>query len=59
MELSEEDKQHLKEDTVACLRDEKEIQRIVLFGSFVHSASLHAWILPFFKIPMRPIFLSL
>lgn len=41
MELSEEDKQHLKEDIVDCLRDEKEIQRIVLFGSFVHSASPH------------------
>jgi len=41
MELSEEDKQHLKEVIVDCLRDEKEIQRIVLFGSFVHSASPH------------------
>jgi len=41
MELTNEDKQHLKEDIVDCFREEKEIQRIVLFGSFVHSASPH------------------
>lgn len=41
MVLSVEDKQHLKEEIVACLRGEKEIQRIVLFGSFVHDDSPH------------------
>ncbi len=41
MVLSVEDKQQLKEEIVDCLREEKEIQRIVLFGSFVHGDSPH------------------
>lgn len=41
MGLSVEDKQHLREEIVDCLREEQEIQRIVLFGSFIKSDNPH------------------
>jgi predicted nucleotidyltransferase len=37
--LTPEERDALKQQVVACLRNEPEVQRIVLFGSFVASAS--------------------
>ena len=37
MHLTTEEKDAIKRDVVASLKDEPEIRRIVIFGSFVHS----------------------
>ena len=37
MTLTYEDKQKLKQELVRCLKDEKEILKIVVFGSFIES----------------------
>jgi predicted nucleotidyltransferase len=39
MVLDVQQKQSLKEELVACLSEDKEIKRIVIFGSFVDSSS--------------------
>jgi len=39
--FSEEQKQSLKERLVGCLKGEKEIRRIVVFGSFLSSLDPH------------------
>ena len=39
MTLTAEERDALKQQVVACLRDEPEVRRIVLFGSFVASPS--------------------
>ncbi|HSC70081.1 MAG TPA: nucleotidyltransferase domain-containing protein [Candidatus Methylomirabilis sp.] len=39
MRLTPEERTELKQQVVACLRNEPEVRRIVLFGSFVGSAS--------------------
>ncbi len=39
MTLTAEERDALKRQVVACLRNEPEVRRIVLFGSFVGSAS--------------------
>lgn len=37
MRLTDEEKRQLKDELVGCLRDEPEVQRIVVFGSFLTS----------------------
>ncbi|MGA2093652.1 MAG: nucleotidyltransferase domain-containing protein, partial [Sedimentisphaerales bacterium] len=39
--ISENEKQNLKRELVGCLRTEKEIRRIVIFGSFLNSSDPH------------------
>lgn len=41
MPLSGAEREALKQQVVACLRNEPEIRRIVLFGSFVRSLAPH------------------
>lgn len=41
MTLTAAERDGLKQQVVACLRNEPEVRRIVLFGSFVASASPH------------------
>ena len=41
MTLSDSDKSAIKSEIVECLVSEEEVTRIVVFGSFVHSASPH------------------
>jgi predicted nucleotidyltransferase len=39
--ISENEKQELKRELVGCLKTEKEIRRIVIFGSFLNSPDPH------------------
>ena len=39
--ISEDEKQNLKLELAACLGTEKEIRRIVIFGSFLNSSDPH------------------
>ncbi|MGD0077850.1 MAG: nucleotidyltransferase domain-containing protein, partial [Sedimentisphaerales bacterium] len=39
--ISENEKQNLKRELVGCLQTEKEIRRIVIFGSFLNSSDPH------------------
>ena len=39
--ISENEKQNIKRELVGCLKTEKEIRRIVIFGSFLHSHEPH------------------
>jgi len=39
--ISENDKKNIKRDLVSCLKTEKEIRRIVIFGSFLKSLDPH------------------
>src|SRR4029450_43403 len=41
MELTAQEKNILKRELVDCLRTEKEIQKIVVFGSFLHADNPH------------------
>jgi predicted nucleotidyltransferase len=41
MGLSAREKDAVKEELVRCLRTEKEIRKIVIFGSFLHSDDPH------------------
>lgn len=41
MTLTDINKEELKKELVSCLRSEKEIKRIVVFGSFLSSPSPH------------------
>jgi predicted nucleotidyltransferase len=41
MTLTDINKEELKKELVSCLRSEKEIRRIVVFGSFLSSPSPH------------------
>ena len=39
--ISEDEKQNLKRELVGCLQKEKEIRRVVIFGSFLNSSDPH------------------
>jgi predicted nucleotidyltransferase len=39
--ISEDEKQNLKRELVGCLKKEKEIRRVVIFGSFLNSSDPH------------------
>ena len=39
--ISEKEKQNIKRGLISCLRAEKEIRRIVIFGSFLKSSDPH------------------
>jgi predicted nucleotidyltransferase len=39
--INEDEKQNLKRELVGCLKAEKEVRRIVIFGSFLNSANPH------------------
>ena len=39
--ISEDEKQNIKRELVGCLKTEKEIRRIVVFGSFLNSPDPH------------------
>jgi len=39
MLLNKKQKESLKQNLVDCLQAEKEVQKIVIFGSFIHSSS--------------------
>jgi len=39
--ISENEKQNLKRELVGCLKTEKEVRRIVIFGSFLNSTNPH------------------
>ena len=39
--ISENEKQNLKRELVSCLKTEKEIRRIIIFGSFLNSSDPH------------------
>jgi hypothetical protein len=41
MELTAQEKNALKRELVDCLRPEKEVQKIVVFGSFLHADNPH------------------
>jgi predicted nucleotidyltransferase len=41
MRLTAQEKSVLKRELVDCLRTEKEVQKIVVFGSFLHSDNPH------------------
>ena len=41
MQLSEQEKKALKQELVECLRSETEVQRIIVFGSFLQSDTPH------------------
>ena len=41
MRLSAQEKDAVKEELVRCLRTEKEIRKIVIFGSFLHADDPH------------------
>jgi hypothetical protein len=41
MRLTAQEKNVLKRELVDCLRTEKEVQKIVVFGSFLHSDNPH------------------
>jgi len=41
MILTEQQKQRLKNEVVECLRDQSEITKVVIFGSFLQSSSPH------------------
>jgi len=41
MTLSPEERERLKHEVVVCLRGEPEVQRVVVFGSFVTSPARH------------------
>ncbi len=38
MRLTEQDKRQIKQELVACLEEQAEVQKVVIFGSFVTSA---------------------
>lgn len=39
--ITEREKEELKHEVASCLRDEKEIRKIIIFGSFLHSNEPH------------------
>jgi predicted nucleotidyltransferase len=39
--INEDEKRNLKRELVGCLKAEKEVRRIVIFGSFLNSANPH------------------
>jgi len=39
--ISENEKRNIKQELVGCLKTEKEIRRIVIFGSFLNSTDPH------------------
>jgi predicted nucleotidyltransferase len=39
--INEDEKQNLKRELVGCLKAEREVRRIVIFGSFLNSAEPH------------------
>lgn len=41
MRLSEQEKQQIRQDLINCLKDEPEVRRVIIFGSFPSSSDPH------------------
>ena len=55
MGLTAREKNVLKRELVDCLRTEKEVQKIVVFGSFLHSDNPHDLDVAVFQVVQNPI----
>ena len=54
MGLNAEEKNGLKRELVDCLRTEEEVQKIVIFGSFLHSDNPHDLDVAVFQDSIEP-----